>query len=80
MKLMIMLTEVMPFETMIESLADDCLTYKMAPTEELKSKIIMGAHMVCLKEAINQEGGVEALDKRIEDLKKADEFFKPNLS
>ncbi len=71
--------EVMPLETMIGTILEDCKQYQLIPTEDLRQKIIMGAHMICLKEAMNQERGFENLSKRMEKLKKTDDFFKPSL-
>ena len=79
-ELMYMLADIMPMETMIESLGEDCKEYNLIPSDELKSKIIMGAHMICLKEAIEKEGGLDNLTKRLGELEKADKIFKPSLS
>jgi len=78
--LMLTLADIMPIETMIESLGEDCKEFNLAPSEELKKKIIMGAHMLCLKEAIELGGGIDKFTKRMDALEKADKFFKPTLS
>ena len=46
----------------------------------LKQKILISAHMVCLKEAIELEGGVEQFNSRMDNIQRADKFFKPSLS
>lgn len=77
--LMMALAEVMPFEAMVDNILEDCQEYKLVPTEDLRKKIIMNSHMICLKEAMDLEGGFENLSKRLKDLKKANDFFKPSL-
>lgn len=77
--LMMALAEVMPFEAMVDNILEDCQEYKLVPTEDLRKKIIMNSHMICLKEAMDLEGGFENLSKRLKDLKKADDFFNPSL-
>lgn len=79
-ELMMVMASVMPIETLIESLGDDCKEYSLIPSEDLKQKIIMGAHMVCLKEAIELSGGVEQFNSKLNDIQRADKFFKPSLS
>ena len=79
-ELMYLLADAMPMEAMIEALGEDCKEFNLIPSEDLKKKIILGAHMICLKEAIESEGGIENLTKRMGELKKADDFFKPSLS
>ena len=79
-ELMMMVADIMPFETMVESMVQDCNEYKLVPTEDLKKKIVLGAHMICLKETMDQEGGFEALNKRLQTLKQADQLLNPNLS
>lgn len=77
--LMMALAEVMPFEEMVDNILEDCQEYKLVPTEDLRKKIIINSHMICLKEAMDLEGGFENLSKKLKHLKKADDFFKPSL-
>jgi hypothetical protein len=79
-ELMYMLANAMPIETIIESLGEDCKEYNLIPSDELKQKITMGAHMICLKEAIEKEGGIDKLTKRMAELERADNLLKPSLS
>ena len=79
-ELMYMLADAMPMNAMIESLGEDCKEFNLIPSDELKQKIIMGAHMICLKEAIEKEGGIDKLTKRLGELERADNLLKPTLS
>lgn len=72
------LAEAMPFEEMVLMMSRFCNEYKDNPSKDLHEKISMQAHMMCLKEAIELQGGVESLTKRLDDLEKADNFFKPS--
>lgn len=79
-ELMMIMANVMPMESLIETLGDDCKEYSLIPSEELKQKILIGAHMVCLKEAIELSGGVEQFNSKMDHIQRADKFFKPSLS
>lgn len=74
------MANVMSMESLIETLGDDCKEYSLIPSEDLKQKIIMGAHMVCLKEAIELSGGVEQFNSKMDHIQRADKFFIPSLS
>lgn len=77
-QLMYALAEAMSFEDMVLMMSRFCNEYKDNPSNELQEKITMQAHMMCLKEAISLQGGVGNLAKRMEELEKADQFFKPS--
>ena len=72
------LAEAMSFEEMVLMMSRFCDEYKDNPSKDLHEKITMQAHMICLKEAIQLQGGVESLTKRLDELEKADNFFKPS--
>jgi hypothetical protein len=41
-------------------------------------QIEIGCHMICLKSSINKVGGIENFNKRMDDLERKDNFFKPS--
>lgn len=77
-QLMYALAEAMSFEDMVLMMSKFCNEYKDDPSKDLHEKITMQAHMICLKEAIEMQGGIDNLTKRLDELQKADEFFKPS--
>lgn len=75
---MYLLADSMSFEDMVMLMSKFCNEYKDNPSDDLQEKITLQAHMMCLKEAIHLQGGIESLTKRLDELQKADEFFKPS--
>lgn len=74
----ITLIEMIPFDIMVQILEKDCKKYLESPSEELKSKIIMGCNSIALKQACEKEGGSEKLIEKMDELERAQKFFTPS--
>jgi|LakMenEpi06Jul12_1017403.scaffolds.fasta_scaffold00929_2 hypothetical protein len=77
--LMILTADMMSYDMLIEALFDNLLEYRTSESKEkMLDQIEIGCHMICLKSSIDKVGGIENFNKRMDDLERKDNFFKPS--
>jgi len=78
-KLMALTADIMDYDILINALLDNILEYKAAESkEESLLQLDISCHMLCLKAAIDKAGGLDNFNKRMDDLERTDNFFKPS--
>jgi hypothetical protein len=78
-KLMMITAEIMSYDMLVDALFDNLLEYRTSESKQkMLDQIEIGCHMICLKSSIDKVGGIENFNKRMDDLERKDNFFKPS--